>query len=307
MTEQSQQQPERNKPEQVAPAQVAPEQDKPESKSLWSRVGPKTRSVLSGLAAVVLLAIVITGVSALSAPKSTRPLNTQLDQGPADTLYDEALTALASGDTTKAIGLLEQVVATDPSNQQAQRTLDSARATASGSSTNDTDDSNDTEDTDDADQTDPNPDPDDTTPPVADDPAFGKPTDNLAVWLPSSAEGYDLGTSSVVGDDTTLAGTRSDPNLVGTRAVWAVHYRDSEAKAKEFVEKVSKSLYAKDAKSVPVDGATAYFGTDGSRFATVVYVRGRYVFEVVLTTLDGKPAALSGEAQGAAKAFPDAP
>ncbi len=84
-----------------------------------------------------------------------------------------------------------------------------------------------------------------------------------------------------------------------------MHYRASKADAQAFVEQTSKSLYPKNGKTVSIDGASAYFGTDGTRFATIVYVRGRYVFEVVLTTLDGKPSALNNEAGNAAKAFPD--
>ena len=32
-----------------------------------------------------------------------------------------------------------------------------------------------------------------------------------------------------------------------------------------------------------IDGAPGYFGTDGTRYATYVYVRGRYAFEVLVT------------------------
>ena len=46
---------------------------------------------------------------------------------------------------------------------------------------------------------------------------------------------------------------------------------------------VSKKSFDKDGTSVSIDGAPGYFGTDGTRYATCVYVRGRYAFEVLVT------------------------
>jgi len=262
---------------------------------LLGRISPRARGILGGIASVLLLSAVIFGFSALSAPKST-PLNTQLGKvSPSDKMYEEALSALASGETTTAISLLEQVVASDPDNQQARRTLESVQSgSATESGADDDDDESAEPDT-----------TDDTPAPATEDPAFGKPTDDLPALLPSSVQGYSLGTKSAVGDDATVSGSPSTPDLIGSRAVWSVHYRKSDKEAAEFVSDVSKSLYSKNPKNVNVDGAKGYFGTDGTRFATVVYVRGRYVFEVVLTSLDGKASALELEAGNAAKAFPD--
>jgi len=262
---------------------------------LLGRISPRARGILGGVASVLLLSAVIFGFSALSAPKST-PLNTQLGKvSQSDKLYDEALSALASGETTTAVTLLEQVVASDPDNQQARRTLESVqsgRATESGA--DEDDDEPAAQDT-----------TDDTPAPATEDPAFGKSTDDLSALLPAAVEGYSLGTKTAVGDDATLSGSPTSPDLIGSRAVWTVHYRKSEKEAAAFLTDVSKSLYSKNPKNVSIDGAKGYFGTDGTRFATVVYVRGRYVFEVVLTSLDGKASALELEAGNAAKAFPD--
>ncbi len=248
---------------------------------------------------VLILAGVIVVGSALSEPQATQAPDTNLAATTdaateADLLYGRAQLALQSGDTTAAIALLEQVVAADPTNQQAVQTLQVARTTQSNAAASSSGGASSSS------SQKPKP-----AAPKADDPAFSKPTDDLGVLLPPSAEGYSLGQKVVVDDDATVSGTPNGPDLIGSRALWAVHYRKSNKDALTFVNKVSKSLYAKNPKTLKVDGSTAYFGTDGTRFATVVYVRGRYVFEVVLTTLDGKPSSLSNEAEKAAKAFPD--
>ena len=54
-----------------------------------------------------------------------------------------------------------------------------------------------------------------------------------------------------------------------------------------------------------IDGAPGYFGTDGTRYATCVYVRGRYAFEVLVTGNGKDPKELRTLAQEAAKAFQD--
>jgi len=255
------------------------------------RLSPRSRGIIAGGAAVLLLTAVIVVGSALSSPPEGRPLNTGLttETSGEDISYQRALLALESGDTTTAVTLLEQVVANDPTNQQAKQALVTARransqSRASGSTSSSTGTK--------------------SQPATKEDPAFLKPTKNIVALLPRTAEGYGLGVKTAADDDATVSG-RPGPDMLGSRALWAVHYRGSEKAAAAFIEQVSKDLYPKDRTTVKIDGASAYFGTDGTRFATVAYVRGRYVFEVTLTTLDGTPSALRVEAEKAAKAFPD--
>ena len=54
--------------------------------------------------------------------------------------------------------------------------------------------------------------------------------------------------------------------------LWAVHDREDAAGAQEFVDGVSKTAYPENASQIEIDGATAYFGTNGQRYATVVYI-----------------------------------
>ena len=81
---------------------------------------------------------------------------------------------------------------------------------------------------------------------------------------------------------------------------------DPRRAAQKFLDGVSKGLYSKDPAVVTVRGVTGYFGTDGTRFATVAFRRGRYVFEVIVTS-SGPPADAKALAEKAAAAFPAAP
>jgi hypothetical protein len=69
---------------------------------------------------------------------------------------------------------------------------------------------------------------------------------------------------------------------------------------------VSKGSFPKDGAVVNVRGTTGYFGTDGMRFASVAFRRGRYVFEVIVTS-SGPPAGVKALAEQAAAAFPASP
>jgi hypothetical protein len=182
----------------------------------------------------------------------------------------------------------------DPSNKQASDRLAEIESEQSGSSGTETPSTTQPS----------NPKP--TTPAPTPD-AFLQPVKDLKALLPKSVPGYAMGTATGNKTDVAVSGSPTDPEALASRCVWTVHDRGKPSEAKAFVEDVSKELYASDAAAPTIDGVPAYFGTDGTRFATVVYVRGRYVFEVVLTKLDGSPEQLQGEAEAAAKAFPDKP
>lgn len=268
----------------------------------WMRLSPRARWIAGAAGTIVVLAGVILGVSALSAPKSTETATMQLTTAQESELaYQKGLTALRSGDTTAAVEALEKAVLLDPTNEGARQALARAQSTAVASSNPDTDDATDP----DGSSSDPKPKPKPEPKPEPEDPAFNKPVKDLKGLLPEEAEGFALGSATATEADATVSGTPNNPMTVTSRSLWTVHDRKTPDGAAKFVKSVSKSLYAKDAAAPSIDGAKAYFGTDGTRFATVVYVRGRYVFEVVLTSLEGSPAQLKAEAEAASRAFPD--
>lgn len=240
---------------------------------------------------VFALAAVILGIAAISnpaEPTETQP-GLQSDAELSKRSYDAALEALASGDTSGAVTLLERAVLLDSSNTAAKSQLSKVKKKAQTPA--------------------PRPVDDDTpsTEPPAPDSAFLKDVKPLAKLLPSSAKGYSLGTRVGDSPDVTVSARPTGPPGDVTLALWAVHDRKTAKGAADFITNTSKKAYPKDGTSVSIDGATAYFGTDGVRFATVTYVRGRYVFELILTTTSGAPKQQKSLAEAAAKAFPDKP
>lgn len=274
----------------------------------WGHLTPRLKWLAGTAGTVVLLAGVILGVSAISGTKSDAPGTMQLSSAQESELaYQKGLAALRAGETTAAVVSLERSVQLNPGNQDAREALARARrpvASAANGGPSEQPDSSDNgsePEPSDGPQSEPEPAPE----PEPEDSAFNKAVDDLTQLLPLESEGFVLG--NVVGSDSDAAvsGVPANPDLIASRSLWTVHDRRTSAGAAEFVKSVSKSLYGKDASSTTIDGASAYFGTDGTRFATVVYVRGRYVFEVVLTSLAGSPKALRSEAEDASRAFPD--
>jgi len=90
-----------------------------------------------------------------------------------------------------------------------------------------------------------------------------------------------------------------------SHALFAVHDLKSTAAANKYLTKVSKPVYPKNAAKVDVGGYPGYFGTDGTTKATIVYVRGRYVFETIITTVSQPPGSLKDVATAIAPAYRD--
>jgi hypothetical protein len=127
---------------------------------------------------------------------------------------------------------------------------------------------------------------------------------DLALALPRAFSGYALGVPSKQGADAVVSATPSASGAAAQRLIWAVHDRGGAAEAKTFVNNVSRKTYGVDGADVKVSGMSAYYGTDGMRFATVVFVRGRYVFEVLGTAASGDPGVVRSTVLTAAEAFP---
>lgn len=254
------------------------------------------RRVAAFGATVVVLAGVILGISALSSrPDSDTPKPAQsglTDAQRSRLALLKGRELLASGDTTEAVALFEQALKLDAGNAEAKRALSSVAASAGA--TGSKPQSSSTEST---------AQPDGGVRP--DDPVFSTAIEDLTLLLPGEAAGFSLGAVTKGERDVTVSGSPISTDVRASKALWTVHDRGSVKGAEEFIDSVSKDLYPKDSSRPVVDGAQAYFGTDGTRFATVVYRRGRYVFEVVLTAPSGAPKSLATEAKAAAAAFPD--
>lgn len=242
--------------------------------------------------AVVLLAAVIVAGAALSSPKrSESPSDRQVvtELGPAeqaDALVEQARKALASGDATAALALIEDALALDPGNSGAASLRDEIPDEGSGGG-------------------------DPSQPPTSTpggDPFLARIDPRKL--LPSAAEGYSFFTP--IGDKTDAV-VSAEPvegaaaAATVARVQYSVHDRGSAAAAAGYIDTVTKKVYGKDVTQATVHGAKAYVGTDGTRLAVVVFVRGRYVFELIATARSGDPAGIRALSVAAAKAFPAVP
>lgn len=252
-------------------------------------MNPRAKMILSGALTVVVLAVVIFVLWSATSPKRTPTPTTTIELSPAQRSgadYQQGLASLESSDTTKAVALFQRALTVDPTNSSAKNQLDAIAAQKAKDSQTSTVATK-------------------TVVPV--DP-FSQPVKHLSSLLPGTgsglASGYTLGPTQTQGSDSTRAGNPKDPASPVTRALWTVHDRESSSNAVKWQNDISKSLYSRNADKVTVNGVTGYFGTDGARFATVSFVRGRYVFEVVLTSSTGAPADLKAATTQAAEAFP---
>jgi hypothetical protein len=254
----------------------------------------KTTLIRSGITVAVLVVAVVVGSLFAQSRRPPAPATIQLSaekQSQAD--YDNAVSALSNEATDTAIALLERAVTLDPGNTAAKAKLAQLKkstpvATSPGTPGGATA-------------------PATATPaptPTGPDPFLG--AIDVAKLIPKGMEGFSLGSAQILAPDATVAG---EPNAGGsgaTNIVWAVHDRGSEAAAQQFVDGLGKGLYSQSPATVTVRGVTGNFGTDGTRFAAVVFRRGRYAFEVLVTS-SGPPADAKTLAEKAAAAFPAAP
>jgi len=252
----------------------------------------KTTTLRLGIALAVLVAAIVTGSLFARSKRPPLPKAIQLtteQQSAAD--YDQAIETLSKEDTTTAMLLLERAVSLDPNNNRAATKLSELKKTTESQKPN-------------PDTPSPSPPTTSTPDPDAPDPFLG--AIDLKRLLPKSLDGFSIGTPQIIDADATVAAEPNVANSVISNVIWAVHDRGSEAKAQEFVDSLSASLYPQDKASVNIKGVTGTFSTDGTRFASVAFRRGRYAFEVTLTS-SGPPGNAKTAAEKAAAAFPTAP
>jgi len=248
-------------------------------------MSPRVKSVLMGVGTVVVLAAVILGISALgSTRKKTVPATIQLSPAQESLqAYQQGMVALSSEETSTAIVLLKRAASLNPTDTRAKTALDGIAKAARPSGESG-----------------------EATPKPA--PAPGVWMQELAMGqlLPKSFTDFALSSVDVQGADAAVSASPTKRGSTVTSIVWSVHDRKTAVGAEAFVTKVTKSLYGENAAKVTVSGAPGYFGTDGKRFATVTFIRGRYVFETVLTA-SIPPADIRTQAEKAAAAFAASP
>lgn len=254
-------------------------------------MSPRTRVLFNGAVTVLVLALVIVGLWAFTSPKKASDVPPVAKATPAQQsaqFYREGVNALSAEQTSAAIALFEKALEADPSNTDANKALENAKRAqevakkpaAGGSS---------------AGSSVVKP---ETTAPAS---AWTKQL-SLKSLLPASFPGYLMGGVEQGGpSDANVSAAPAQVGAPVTNVLWTVHDRGTASKADVFLTSVSKKLYSKDTAQLHINGVAAHFGTDGQRFATVAYVRGRYVFEVIVTARE--PAGARELASQAAAGF----
>lgn len=234
--------------------------------------GSVGRKIAMIAGSVVLLALVILGVSAISKPAQRDPLVTAeitaLEM--AEGLADDATVALSNEDTATAVKLATQALAADPSNQAAQRVIDTVDGAAD--------------------------EPADETDPPATDVAvapgiYAAVVKDTTRLLPVKVRDWTRGQELVEGADALVTfepkGGSADSDKT-VRVLITSHDRGSEANAKAFLTKVTKKAFASSGATVKVGVVPGgYTGVDASKQWVVAFARGRYAFEVILTPQPG--------------------
>ena len=252
----------------------------------------RSKALLSGAVTVALLALVLIGLGLFGPWRDRSPSQKSSQVGQTvsgATLYQQALDAESSGDLTRTAVLAQSAVDADPSNADAKALLLRVNTARSSGSTPT------------------------TTSPAGSRPAtnavdpnaaFLKKYKNLASLLPTRQAGYAFDYPAQVGRDISVSGNVLPSKKGLSQIAWSVHDLGKVAAATAFRGKVSERLFSKNSASTSIHGASAYFGTDGTRFATVSFARGRYAFEVIVTVEGVPPKSFKTIALDAAKAFP---
>lgn len=258
---------------------------------------PTMKRVAVWVAAVIGLALLIFGVSAISStkrPADSTATTTQLSaEARADVLARRALAAASENDTGTARSLAESALKLSATNQTALGVIDRLDAADRASRP--------------ATTAPPSATP--TTTAIAPD-AWTKPVKNLATLLPTAVAGWTAGSVVVEGSDALVTFEPvQDTADAGSsvRVTFNVHDRGTPAKATAFVSSVDKKVYPGDGSSLKIGTSNGYFGTDGARLAVAAFARGRYAFEVVVYSQQGiKPATLRSTVLKLASSLPAA-
>jgi hypothetical protein len=267
---------------------------------------PRVRNAMWIALGVLALAAVVFAASALSGPRDAVPklpsASTDLsaaEQSRRD--YDAAQGALAKGDKQKAAGLLEKAVKEDPSNSAARakltelqsggQVLDPANPPASKTETSPAGNGDQDQDN------------------GSGAAWYDRPVSDLGKLLPSSVNGFRAGSKLVQGADAQLPldpGSAENARFV-RRILLSVHDRGSAAKATEFVSTQLRVLYPQARARVTAGASTAEFGSDGRLYGAVLFARGRFAYEVVMTASGPDPSKLKDMGDTVADSFPAKP
>lgn len=187
-------------------------------------------------------------------------------------LYAEAQKAIAGGDLTTAKAKLDQLLKLTTDYRSAKAQSDAIKAGKKVT----------------ADTTAPK-----TTKPTPPPPS-GEPTavaGSLLQWVPDKVTGFSAGKPSVDSLSVSREYTPASGSSAQSLVIVAEQFRTA-ADAKSALTSEVKNRYPKNAATLTVHGHSAYFGTDGRRFATIAFVSGSVMVAAEASPDSGAPSQL---------------
>ena len=266
-----------------------------------ARRGAESRNMKRRVLYVVIGAVVLATLISIGALASGTKGNTDVAPSAsgglsesAEQLYERGLAAERSGDATQALALMSQVLMKDSAHMgalAAKKRLTSTQAPQVPDPTKPTPSTGGT-----------------TTPGVQSDSAYESALADVGTLLPGVPAGYSAGYVGVDPQDLEVPYEPMPATSMSGRvsvAVLAVHDRGTKDAAAAFVSS-HKQAFPKDSAEVSIGSLKGLFGTDGRGIAAVAFSRGRFAFEVVLTTAGAPPIELKDEVVRLAGLFPAA-
>jgi hypothetical protein len=187
-------------------------------------------------------------------------------------LRAQALAALKNGDTATAKKLFEEIKRIDPTfadvNTQLDRINNNAGVPANPANPN----------------------------------APAVPAIDLTTLLPASIDGYKSGEIDAGAGYATRNYRPSNQETVQSLQA-TVHALADQASAEQFITRVDRAGFAKNATETAINGYAAYFGTDGATYATLAWAKGAIVYEIQAHSSKGDPAGLEAEITALAASF----
>jgi hypothetical protein len=111
---------------------------------------------------------------------------------------------------------------------------------------------------------------------------------DLLSLLPSSLSGYTAGPAEKFDSSAQRSYTPKSEARVKALLV-VVHQTAGQSASEQFVANVDKAGFPEDGRVTTVNGYAAYFGTDGTTYATLAWAKVNVVFEVQMHSSTGKP------------------
>jgi len=129
------------------------------------------------------------------------------------------------------------------------------------------------------------------------------PIESMLRWTPDTLSGFTAGKTKA----DALSLSRQYLPRSGTRIVSLViaadQFRDAKAAGSALSTQV-KLPYSKGASTVKVNGHSAYFGTDNTRYAILAFTQGSVLIQIEMAGEPGKQAALKSDLIAVAKQLP---